>query len=134
MTQKITTQNNNSKVKKKRKNITLGVVHIKTTFNNTIVSFTDVQGNVLAFSTAGSHGFKGSKKATPYAARVTVDAVSEAAREHGVKTVTIRVKGAGAQREEAMRTVFSQNFVIMSILDVSKVAHNGTRAPKRRRV
>lgn len=123
-----------SKIKKKKKNITLGVVHIKTTFNNTIVTFTDVQGNTIAFSTAGTQGFKGAKKATPYAAQITVDKASELAKEHGMKTVSIRIKGAGAQRESAMRAVFSQNFIVTSILDVSGVAHNGTRAPKRRRV
>ncbi len=123
-----------SKVKKKKKNISLGVVHIKATFNNTIVTFTDVQGNVIAISTAGSHGFKGAKKATPHAAQLTVDKASENAKDNGMKTVSIRVKGAGSQREAAMRAVFSQNFVVTSITDVSSVAHNGVRAPKRRRV
>ena len=123
-----------SKVKKKKKNISLGVVHIKATFNNTIVTFTDVQGNVIAISTAGSHGFKGAKKATPHAAQLTVDRASENAKDNGMKTVSIRVKGAGSQREAAMRAVFSQNFVVTSITDVSSVAHNGVRAPRRRRV
>mgnify|MGYP001330006039 FL=1 len=123
-----------SKVKKKKKNISLGVVHIKATFNNTIVTFTDVQGNVIAISTAGSHGFKGAKKATPHAAQLTVDRASENAKDNGMKTVSIRVKGAGSQREAAMRAVFSQNFVVTSITDVSSVAHNGVTAPKRRRV
>lgn len=123
-----------SKVKKKKKNISLGVVHIKTTFNNTIVTFTDIQGNTIASSTAGAHGFKGARKATPYAAQVTVDKASELAKDHGMKTVSIRVQGAGAQRESAMRAVFSQNFIVTLILDVSPVAHNGVRAPKRRRV
>jgi small subunit ribosomal protein S11 len=123
-----------SKIKKKKKNISLGVVHIKATFNNTIVTFTDVQGNVIAISTAGSHGFKGAKKATPHAAQLTVDRASENAKDNGMKTVSIRVKGAGSQREAAMRAVFSQNFVVTSITDVSSVAHNGVRAPKRRRV
>ena len=110
------------------------MVHIKATFNNTIVTFTDVQGNVIAISTAGSHGFKGAKKATPHAAQLTVDKASENAKDNGMKTVSIRVKGAGSQREAAMRAVFSQNFVVTSITDVSSVAHNGVRAPKRRRV
>lgn len=122
-----------NKVNKKKKNITLGVVHIKATFNNTIVTVTDVQGNVIVGSTAGSHGFKGAKKATPYAAQVTMDKASEDAKEHGLKTVSIKVKGAGSQREAAMRAVFSQNFVVTSITDVSGVAHNGCRSPKRRR-
>jgi small subunit ribosomal protein S11 len=124
----------NNKIKKKKKNITLGIVHIKTTFNNTIVTFTDVQGNAIAISSAGSHGFKGAKKATPYAAQVTVDRASENAKEHGLRTVSIRVKGAGPQRESAMRAVFGQNFIVTSIMDISPVAHNGVRSPKRRRV
>lgn len=124
----------NSKVKKKKKNITLGIVHIKATFNNTIVTFTDVQGNAIAVSTAGSQGFKGAKKATPYAAQMTVDKASETAKEHGLRTVSIEVKGAGSQREAAMRAVFGQNFIVTSIMDVSSVPHNGTRSPKRRRV
>ena len=122
-----------NKAKKKKKNITLGVVHIKATFNNTIITVTDVQGNVIAGSTAGAHGFKGAKKATPYAAQVTMDKASEEAKEHGLKTVSIKVKGAGSQREAAMRAAFSQNFVVTSITDVSGVTHNGCRAPKRRR-
>ena len=109
-------------------------MHIKATFNNTIVTITDTQGNVIAISTAGSHGFKGAKKATPYAAQITVDKVAIDAKEHGLRTVSIRVKGAGSQRESAMRAVFSQNFVVTSITDVSSVAHNGVRPPKRRRV
>jgi len=123
-----------SKIKKKKKNISLGVVHIKATFNNTIVTFTDIQGNVIAISTAGAHGFKGAKKATPHAAQLTVDKASENAKDNGMKTVSIRVKGAGSQREASMRAVFSQNFVVTSITDVSGVAHNGVRPPKRRRV
>ncbi len=123
-----------NKTKKKKKNITLGIVHIKATFNNTIVTVTDIQGNVIAISTAGAHGFKGAKKATPYATQITVDKAATDAKEHGLKTVSIRVKGAGSQRESAMRAVFSQNFVVTSITDVSGVAHNGTRPPKRRRV
>ncbi len=123
----------NSKIKKKKKNITLGVVHIQATFNNTIVTFTDVQGNTISFSTAGTHGFKGARKATPYAAQTTVGKASEVAKEHGLKTVSMKVKGPGAQRESAMREVFS-HFIVTSILDVSAVAHNGVRAPKRRRV
>lgn len=123
-----------NKAKKKKKNITLGVVHIKATFNNTIVTFTDVQGNAIAASSAGGNGFKGAKKATPYAAQVTVDKAAEFAKEHGLKTVSIKVQGAGVQRESAMRAVFGQNFIVTSITDVSSIPHNGVRAPKRRRV
>jgi small subunit ribosomal protein S11 len=121
-------------VKKKRKNITLGVVHIKATFNNTIVTFTDVQGNVIASSSAGSQGFKGAKKATPFAAQTTVDIASKSAKEHGMKTVSMEIDGAGPQREAAMRQVFAVGLIVTAIRDRSPVAHNGTRAPKRRRV
>lgn len=124
----------NSKLKKKKKNISLGVVHIMTTFNNTIVTFSDIQGNTISAASAGECGFKGAKKATPHAAQVTMDKASELAKEHGLRTVSIKVKGAGAQRESAMRAVFNQNFVVTTITDVSAIAHNGCRAPKRRRV
>lgn len=124
----------NNKVKKKKRNVTLGIVHIKATFNNTIVTFTDIQGNTLFGTSAGAAGFKGAKKATPYAAQITVDRASEGAKEHGLKTVSIKVQGVGAQRESAMRAVFGQNFIVTSITDVSSVPHNGVRPPKRRRV
>jgi len=123
----------NNKVKKKAKNISLGIVHIKSTFNNTIVTLSDAQGNAIASSSAGQHGFKGAKKATPYAAQITVDRAAEIAKEHGLKTVSIRVCGAGSQRESAMRAVFV-HFIVTFIMDVSGVPHNGCRPPKRRRV
>jgi small subunit ribosomal protein S11 len=123
-----------NKQKKKRKNISLGVVHIKATFNNTIVTFTDVQGNAIAASSSGAHGFKGAKKATPFAAQVVVDKAAIEAKEHGLKTLSIRVQGAGSQRESALRAVFNQNFIVTTITDVSSVAHNGCKPPKRRRV
>ena len=123
-----------TKGKKRKKNVTLGVFHIKSTFNNTIVTVTDVQGNAIAASSAGAHGFKGAKKATPYAAQVTVDKASAEAKEHGLKTVSIKVQGAGSQRESALRAVFAQNLVVTAITDVSSVAHNGCQPPKRRRV
>jgi len=122
-----------SKTKKKKKNINLGVVHIKATFNNTIVAFSDVQGNILSFSSSGANGFKGAKKATPYAAQITVDKASELAKEHGMNTVSIVVKGPGPQRESALRAICGR-FVVTTITDVSPVPHNGVRAPKRRRV
>lgn len=125
---------NQIKVKKKKKTITLGIAHIQATFNNTIITFTDVQGNAISSSSAGRSGFKGARKATPYAAQRTADKASEEAKEYGLKTISIRIQGPGAQRESAMRALFGQNFVITSILDVSAVAHNGVRAPKRRRV
>jgi small subunit ribosomal protein S11 len=123
-----------TKIKKKKKNVTLGVVHIKATFNNTIVTVTDVQGNTISCSSSGAHGFKGAKKATPYAAQVVVDKASNDAKEHGLRTVSIKIQGAGSQRESALRAVFGQNFVVTMISDTSAVAHNGCQAPKRRRV
>ncbi|KJV77609.1 30S ribosomal protein S11 [Orientia tsutsugamushi] len=124
----------NAKTKKKKKNITLGIVYIKSTFNNTIVTFTDMQGNAIAALSAGAIGFKGAKKATPYAAQVIVEKVSEVAKEHGIKTLSIRIQGAGSQRESALRAIFNQNFIVTSITDTSPVAHNGCRPPKKRRV
>lgn len=123
-----------SKQKKKKKNISLGVVHIKATFNNTIVTFTDVQGNAIASSSSGANGFKGAKKATPFAAQVVVDKAAVNAKEHGLRTLSIKIQGAGSQRESALRAVFNQNFIVTTITDVSSVAHNGCKAPKRRRV
>lgn len=123
-----------NKAKKKKKNISLGVVHIKATFNNTIVTFSDVQGNVISASSSGAHGFKGAKKATPYAAQITVARAAELAKENGVKTVSIEIRGPGSQRESALRAVCGQGFVVTTITDVSPVPHNGVRPPKRRRV
>ena len=122
-----------SKFKKYKAKITLGVVHIKATFNNTIVTITDAHGGAIASSSSGEHGFKGAKKSTPYAAQVVVDKAVRIAKEIGLKTVCINVNGVGSQRESAIRAVFSQNLVVTSIKDVSKVAHNGVRPPKRRR-
>ncbi|HJD61053.1 MAG TPA: 30S ribosomal protein S11 [Rickettsia endosymbiont of Columbicola hoogstraali] len=126
--------NQTVKAKKKKKTITLGVVYIRASFNNTIVTFTDVQGNAISSASAGANGFKGAKKATPYAAQITIDKAAEKAKEYGLKTISIRIGGPGAQRESAMRALFEQNFVVTSILDVSSIAHNGVKAPKRRRV
>lgn len=122
------------KTKKRKKNVTLGVVHIKATFNNTIVTITDVQGNKISGSSSGEHGFKGAKKATPYAAQIVVDKASIDAKDHGLRTVSIKIQGAGSQRESALRAIFGQNLVVTTISDVSAVAHNGVKAPKRRRV
>lgn len=123
-----------AKLKRKKKNISLGVVHIKATFNNTIVTFTDVQGNAISASSSGANGFKGAKKATPFAASVVVDAASLVAKEHGLKTLSIKIQGAGSQRESALRAIFNQNFIVTTITDVSPVPHNGCKPPKRRRV
>jgi small subunit ribosomal protein S11 len=128
------TVDKNRKKEKNKKQVSLGIFHITATFNNTKVSVTDSQGNVIAASTAGERGFKGAKKSTPYAAQLVVDQASFLAKSCGLKTVSIRVKGPGSQRESALRAVFSQNFVVTSITDVSGVAHNGVTPPKRRRV
>ena len=127
-------QSTNKKVKKKKKNVTLGIVHVNATFNNTIVTFTDVFGNKVAGSSAGANGFKGARKSTPYAAQVTVDKAAIEAKEHGLKTVTVEVKGPGGGRESALRALIAQGFVIICIKDVSPIPHNGCRAPKRRRM
>lgn len=120
--------------KKKKKNIPLGIAHLQTTFNNTIVTFTDAQGNAITASSAGREGFKGTKKSTPYAAQVAVEAASKEAKDCGVQTISIQVKGAGSQREAALRALLNQQFVITQIVDVSALPHNGVKPPKRRRV
>lgn len=124
-----------TKVKRKnRKNITVGVVHINASFNNTIINITDLQGNTISWSSAGMMGFKGAKKSTPYAAQVTAEDAGKKAQEHGMKTVSVEVKGPGGGRESAVRALMSVGFILTSIRDVTPIAHNGVRAPKRRRV
>lgn len=120
--------------KKERKNITVGIAHIKATFNNTIVTITDLKGNVISWSSAGSHGFKGAKKATPHAAQITTEAAVKQAIEHGVQTVTVKAKGPGGGRESALRALANFGLVVASIKDVTPVAHNGCRPRKRRKV
>jgi small subunit ribosomal protein S11 len=120
--------------RKERKNITTGVAHVNASFNNTIVTITDTQGNAVAWSSAGGNGFKGSRKSTPYAAQVTAEDAGKKAQEHGIKTLAILVKGPGAGRESALRALQSVGFLITSIKDVTPVPHNGCRPPKRRRV
>lgn len=120
--------------KKDRKNITMGVAHVNASFNNTIVTITDTNGNTVAWSSSGSHGFKGSRKSTPYAAQVAAESAGQKAAEHGMKTIEIEVKGPGAGRESALRALQSVGFTITSIKDVTPVPHNGCRPPKRRRV
>lgn len=124
----------NTKLKKKKKNVEVAVVHALITFNNTIVTFADTRGNVIAFASGGMMKFTGAKKATPYAAELIVKNASEKAKEHNVKTVSIRISGPGHQRESVIRAIFAQNFVVTAVLDVTPIAHNGVRAPKRRRV
>jgi len=122
-------------VKKKiKKNITTGIAFVNATFNNTIVSITDDSGNVVAWSSAGSKGFKGSRKSTPYAAQIAADTAATKAQEHGLKILTVKIKGPGAGRETALRALQSRGFKILSIKDVTTMAHNGSRPPKKRRV
>ena len=124
-----------SKVRKKeRKNVTTGVAHVSATFNNTIITITDAQGNTLAWSTAGHQGFKGSRKSTPYAAQIAAEDAGRKAQEHGVKTLDVFVKGPGSGRESALRALQSVGFTINSIIDITPVPHNGCRPRKRRRV
>ncbi|TAE33121.1 MAG: 30S ribosomal protein S11 [Alphaproteobacteria bacterium] len=124
-----------AKLKKKdRKNIPYGIAHVNASFNNTIITVTDPHGNAVSWSSAGSHGFKGSKKATPYAAQVTAEDAGRKAMDHGMKTIEIRVKGPGSGRESALRAFQTVGFTVTSIRDVTPVPHNGCRPPKRRRV
>jgi len=122
------------KVKKIKKNISTGIAFVQATFNNTIVSISDDSGNVIAWSSAGSKGFKGSRKSTPYAAQITADDAATKAQEHGLKTLTVRLKGPGSGRETALRALQSRGFKILSIKDVTPMPHNGSRPPKKRRV
>lgn len=124
-----------TKVKKKaKKNITAGIAHVNSTFNNTLVNITDMQGNVIAWSSAGTMGFKGSRKSTPFAAQVTADDVAVKAKEHGVKTVEVEMKGPGSGRESVVRGLQAAGLEISSIVDITPIPHNGCRPSKRRRV
>ena len=122
------------KTKKIKKNITSGIAFVNATFNNTIVTITDDNGNVIAWSSAGSKGFKGSRKSTPYAAQIAADDAAGKAQEHGLKTLTVKVKGPGAGRETALRALQARGFKILSIKDDTPMPHNGSRPPKKRRV
>ena len=122
------------KVKKIKKNITSGIAYVQATFNNTIVSITDDSGNVIVWSSAGAKGFKGSRKSTPYAAQIAADTAATKAQEHGLKTLVVKLKGPGSGRETALRAFQSRGFKILSIKDVTPMAHNGSRPPKKRRV
>ncbi len=122
------------KVRKRvRKNIPTGVAHVQATFNNTIVTITDVAGNTIAASSAGQVGFKGSKKSTPFAAQMCAEHAAKKAMEHGVRQVSVMVKGPGSGRESAVRALQAAGFRITFLRDVTPVPHNGTRPPKRRR-
>ena len=120
--------------KKERKNIISGMAHVNSTFNNTIITITDVQGNTVSWCSAGVLGFKGSRKATPYAAQMTAENAGRKAQEHGMKELEVNVKGPGSGRESALRALQSIGFTIRSIKDITPIPHNGCRPPKRRRV
>ena len=120
--------------RKERKNITSAVAHVNASFNNTMITITDAQGNTIAWASSGSLGFKGSRKSTPYAAQVAADAAARKASEHGVKTLEVEVKGPGSGRESALRALQAAGFTITAIKDVTPIPHNGCRPPKRRRV
>ena len=120
--------------RKERKNITSGVAHVAATFNNTMITITDAQGNTIAWSSAGAQGFKGSRKSTPYAAQVAAEDAARKASEHGVREIAVFIKGPGAGRESALRALQVSGFRITLIRDVTPIPHNGCRPPKRRRV
>ena len=120
--------------RRERKNITSGVAHVNASFNNTMITITDAQGNTIAWSSAGSQGFKGSRKSTPYAAQMAADSAARKAMEHGMKTVEVEVSGPGSGRESALRALQSCGLQVTSIRDVTPIPHNGCRPPKRRRV
>jgi len=120
--------------RREKKNITSGIAHVSATFNNTKITITDVQGNTIAWASAGGQGFKGSRKSTPYAAQLAAEDAGRKAQEHGVKTLEVNVKGPGSGRESALRALQAVGFTITSIKDVTPIPHNGCRPPKRRRV
>jgi small subunit ribosomal protein S11 len=120
--------------RRERKNITSGVAHVTASFNNTVVTITDVQGNVISWSSAGQQGFKGSRKSTPFAAQMAAEDAGRKAAEHGMRTLEVQVRGPGSGRESALRALQAGGFIITSIRDVTPIPHNGCRPPKRRRV
>ena len=120
--------------RKERKNISSGIAHVNATFNNTMITITDLQGNTIAWSSSGTMGFKGSRKSTPYAAQVAAEDAGRKAKEHGVVAIEVEVKGPGSGRESALRALQAVGFQITSIRDVTSIPHNGVRPSKRRRV
>ncbi len=120
--------------RKERKNIASGVAHVNASFNNTLISITDVQGNAISWSSAGTMGFKGSRKSTPYAAQMAAEDAGKKAQEHGMRTLEVMVQGPGSGRESALRALQAVGFTITAIRDVTPIPHNGCRPPKRRRV
>ena len=123
-----------SKKKKVKKNILNGIAYVQSTFNNTIISIADESGNVISWSSAGTKGFKGSRKSTPYAAQIAADAAASKALECGMKVLSVEIKGPGSGRETALRALQARGFKILSIKDTTPMPHNGTRPPKKRRV
>ena len=132
--EKIVKKSSYSKKKKVKKNIPNGIAFVQSTFNNTIVSIADINGNVISWSSAGQKGFKGSRKSTPYAAQIAADSAASKALEYGMKTLTVEIKGPGSGRETALRALQARGFKILSIKDTTPMPHNGTRPPKKRRV
>ena len=120
--------------RRERKNITNGIAHVNSTFNNTMITLSDVQGNTIAWSSAGTLGFKGSRKSTPFAAQMAAEDAGKKAAEHGVKSIDVEVRGPGSGRESALRALQSVGFSVTSIRDVTPIPHNGCRPRKRRRV
>ena len=120
--------------RRERKNITSGIAHVNASFNNTMITITDAQGNAISWSSAGMMGFKGSRKSTPYAAQIAAEDAGRKAQEHGMRTLEVEVKGPGSGRESALRALQNVGFTITAIRDVTPIPHNGVRAPKRRRV
>lgn len=120
--------------RRERKNIVSGVAHVNSTFNNTMVTISDVQGNTISWSSAGAMGFKGSRKSTPYAAQIAAEDAGRKAMEHGMKSLEVEVQGPGSGRESALRALQAAGFTITTIRDVTPIPHNGCRPPKRRRV
>ena len=123
-----------SKKKKVKKNVLNGIAYVQSTFNNTIISIADTNGNVISWASAGQKGFKGSRKSTPYAAQIAADAAASKALEFGMKVLSVEVKGPGSGRETALRALQARGFKILSIKDTTPMAHNGSRPPKKRRV
>ncbi|PCJ95865.1 MAG: 30S ribosomal protein S11 [Zetaproteobacteria bacterium] len=120
--------------RKEKKNIVAGIAHVNSTFNNTLVTISDLQGNVVAWSSSGTMGFKGSRKSTPYASQMAAEDAGRKAQEHGMKELDVLVKGPGSGRESALRALQSVGFIVKSIKDITPIPHNGCRPPKRRRV
>jgi small subunit ribosomal protein S11 len=120
--------------RRERKNITSGIAHVNASFNNTVVTITDVQGNTIAWSSSGTQGFKGSRKSTPFAAQMAAEDAGRKAMEHGMRTVEVEVRGPGSGRESALRALQAVGFSVTAIRDVTPIPHNGCRPPKRRRV